>query len=204
MMEPQTYSTSITILPILLLLLKSVYFLIPAYFANMAPPLAKKFKIFELFNVPIDNDKKWKDARPVFGHNKTYRGFIVGAIGGLIGAFLQMFLYRYDFFKTISILGINYNLFYIVVFLGILMGLGAITGDLIESFFKRRLNIDSGKSFVPWDQIDLVIGAYIFVLPIAYLYLTWQIFLISVIISFFLHVITNHIAFYLNIRKEKW
>jgi CDP-2,3-bis-(O-geranylgeranyl)-sn-glycerol synthase len=170
----------------------------------MAPPIAKKFRLFEFLNISIDKGKTCHDGRPIFGKNKTYRGFFVGIIGGLVGAFLQMIVYRYDFFKSISIIGLNYNNIYFILSLGVLMGVGAITGDLIESFIKRRSNIDSGKSFVPWDQIDLVIGAYIFVLPIIYLYVTWQIFVISIIISFFLHVITNHVAFYTGIRKEKW
>ena len=189
---------------VLLLLLTSVYFLVPAYFANMAPPLAKKFKIFEFLNTSIDNGKNFRDKRPIFGKNKTYRGFVVGIIGGIIGACLQIFLYNFDSFKSISIIGVDYTNVYLILLLGILMGFGAIAGDLVESFFKRRLNIDSGKSFVPWDQIDLVIGAYIFALPIVYWYLTWQIVIISIVISFFLHVITNHISFYLKIRREKW
>lgn len=189
---------------LLLISLTGVYFLVPAYFANMAPPLAKKFRTFEFLNISVDKGKNFSDGRPLFGKNKTYRGFVVGIIGGIIGVCLQMFLYRYEFFKTITIVGLDYTNIYLMLLLGALMGLGAITGDLVESFFKRRLNIESGSSFVPWDQIDLIIGAYIFVLPLVYFYLTWQIVIISIIISFFLHVITNHIAFYLNIRKEKW
>lgn len=189
---------------IFLLVIKSAYFLIPAYFANMTPPIAKKLDILKFLNIPIDNNKTCRDARPIFGKNKTYRGYVVGVFGGIIGIVIQMLLYRYDFFKSISITGIDYTNIVLMLLLGVLMGLGAITGDLIESFIKRRLNIASGQSFVPWDQIDLVLGAYLFVLPILYLYLTWQIFLISIVISFCLHVITNHISFYLNIRKEKW
>jgi len=188
----------------LLLLLKSAYFLIPAYFANMAPPIAKKLKLLEFLNIPVDYGKRFPDNKPLFGKNKTYRGFVVGAIGGIIGAYLQMFLYRFTLFSSISVSGINYNSHYIIILLGLLMGVGAITGDLVESFFKRRMDIDSGESFVPWDQIDLVLGAYIFILPLIYLYLSWQLFLCSIIISFFLLIIVNHISFYLGIRKEKW
>jgi CDP-2,3-bis-(O-geranylgeranyl)-sn-glycerol synthase len=88
--------------------------------------------------------------------------------------------------------------------LGVLLSVGAITGDLIESFFKRRLSKEPGESLVPWDQIDHVVGAYLFVLPVAFYALTWQLFLCSIMLTFFLHVIINHIAFYLHIRKEKW
>ncbi len=188
----------------ILLLLQSAYFLIPAYFANMAPPLVKKAKFLEFLNIPVDKGKKFKDGKPLFGTNKTCRGFVVGAIGGIIGAYLQMFLYQFFFFQQISIPGIDYTSHIIVILLGLLMGLGAITGDLIESFFKRRLSVNPGESLKPWDQIDLVIGAYIFVVPLLYAQLSWTLFLCSIIITFFLHVLSNHTAFYLRIRNEKW
>ncbi|MGV8172391.1 MAG: CDP-archaeol synthase [Candidatus Woesearchaeota archaeon] len=190
-----------------LLLLKSAYFLIPAYFANMAPPLAKKLKIFECLARPVDHNKVLRDGRALFGRNKTYRGFLVGLIGGVLGAYLQMLLFNIPFFSSISVDGINYSSHAVILLIGVLMGVGAITGDLIESFFKRRLNIGSGETFVPWDQTDLVIGAYLFMLPFVYIFkvaISWQLFLCSILTTFFLHIIANHLAFYLNIRKEKW
>jgi CDP-2,3-bis-(O-geranylgeranyl)-sn-glycerol synthase len=187
-----------------ILLLKSAYLLVPAYFANMAPPLAKKFKMFESLATPVDKGKKLRDERHLFGENKTYRGFIVGMLGGIIGGILQSLLYNVSFFNNISIEGIAYNNLIFMICFGALMGFGAIFGDLVESFFKRRLGRGPGERFVPWDQIDLVFGAYIFVTPVIYFVISWQLFLCSIIVTFFLHVITNHAAYYLNIRKEKW
>jgi CDP-2,3-bis-(O-geranylgeranyl)-sn-glycerol synthase len=170
----------------------------------MAPPIAKKFKFLEFLNKPIDRGKKALDGKDLFGKNKTYRGYVVGVIGGIIGAYLQMILFNIPWMKSFYIPGIDYASHYIIILLGVLLGLGAISGDLIESFLKRRAGMDSGKSLVPWDQIDHVIGAYLFVIPITLYYLTWQLFLCSLIATFFLHIVINHIAFYLDIRKEKW
>jgi CDP-2,3-bis-(O-geranylgeranyl)-sn-glycerol synthase len=189
---------------LLLLVLQSTYFLIPAYFANMAPPIAKKFKILESLNIPIDKGRSHKDGRSIFGKNKTYRGYVVGIIGGIIGAFLQIILFTNQFFHSISVPGIDYTNYFIILSLGVLLSFGAITGDLVESFFKRRLNKDSGQSMIPWDQIDHVMGAYLFSLPITFYFISWKLFLCSLIITFFLHVIINHIAFYFGIRNEKW
>ncbi len=189
---------------ILLLLLKSAYFLVPAYFANMAPPLAKRFNILESLAKPVDKGRMLKDNKYMFGQNKTYRGFIVGMIGGALGGILQVILYDISFFHEISLSGILYDNALFMVCFGALMGFGAIFGDLVESFIKRRVGVDPGASFVPWDQIDLVIGAYIFVLPIVFGLLSWKLFLCSIIVTFFLHVMTNHAAYYLHIRKEKW
>lgn len=189
---------------ILLLFLKSAYLLVPAYCANMAPPLAKRFHLLESLAKPVDKGKVLKDNKYIFGQNKTYRGFIVGMIGGALGGILQVLLYNISFFHEISLSGIIYNNALFMVCFGALMGFGAIFGDLAESFIKRRVGVNPGERFIPWDQIDLVIGAYIFTLPILFGLISWQLFLCSILVTFFLHVMTNHAAYYLHIRKEKW
>jgi len=82
------------------------------------------------------------------------------------------------------------------------MGFGAIFGDLVESFVKRRLNYESGRPFIPFDQIDFVLGALIFVYPLVVLSLNKII--VIILLSFVLHIIVNHIAFYMGVRNEKW
>lgn len=174
-------------------LLKCFYLMLPAYFANMAPVMIKRIN---LFMFPIDFDKKINN-KPIFGKNKTFRGFVFGIVFAIIVPYLQFLLYNAEFFKNISFFNYqNWLLF------GALMGLGALTGDLIKSFFKRRLNIEPGARFIPFDQIDFVVGALIFIMPI--FDLTLKIFIASLLLSFVLHIIVNHIAFYLKIRNEKW
>jgi CDP-2,3-bis-(O-geranylgeranyl)-sn-glycerol synthase len=188
----------------ILTILQSIYFLVPAYFANMAPIIVKKIKFLNFFAAPIDLGNRFIDGKPYFGRNKTYRGFLAAIIMGIIGAFIQFFLFNLEFFRWVSIPGINFSSVWTPLFLGTLLGTGAITGDLIKSFFKRRLNILPGSPFIPLDQIDFVIGAYLFVSIFYLKYLSWPLVLSSFILSFFLHIIVNHVAYYLGIRKEKW
>ena len=184
---------------LILLIFQSIYFIVPAYFANMAPVIAKKLKILPEINKPIDMNIKFEDGKPLLGKNKTYRGFLVAILMGILLAFIQKLLYGINFFKSISIT--NYNGWLLI---GFLLGLGAISGDSIKSFFKRRIDIKPGKKFIPFDQTDFIIGAYLFTYPFYYNIISWQMILTSILISFFLHIIVNHIAFYLKIRKEKW
>jgi CDP-2,3-bis-(O-geranylgeranyl)-sn-glycerol synthase len=184
--------------------LQSMYFILPAYLANMAPVIAKKIKFLEKLKKPIDQDQKFADGRSIFGKHKTYRGFLVAIIAGVIMAIVQSVLFYLPFFRWVSLPGLDYGSITIVCVLGFLMGTGAITGDLIKSFVKRRMNVNPGKKFLPWDQIDFVLGAYLFVVPFFIQLLSWQLFVSSVLTSFFLHIIVNHIAYYLHIRKEKW
>lgn len=189
---------------ITLLILQSIYLLVPAYFANMAPPIAKRLGILKILNKPVDNNKKFRN-KPIFGKNKTYRGFVTGIFAAIIGIVIQKFLFNAnsDIFRTLSI-GIDYNNITTILILGILMGFGALMGDLIESFFKRQMDIKPGFRFIPWDQIDHTIGAYIFIFPVAYTFLSWQLFISSLIVGFLLHIIVNHISYYIGVRKEKW
>jgi len=50
--------------------------MLPAYFANMAPVLVQKIN---LFAYPVDFNQKMNN-KPIFGKNKTFRGFIFGII----------------------------------------------------------------------------------------------------------------------------
>lgn len=174
-------------------LLKCFYLMLPAYFANMAPVMVKKVNFFVL---PIDFNKTI-NGKPIFGRNKTFRGVVFGIIFAIIVAYSQFLLYEIEFFKNISFLDYQNWLL-----LGFLMGLGALTGDLAKSFFKRRLGINPGEKFVPFDQTDFVVGASVFIIP--FFDLTWGIFITSLLLSFVLHIIVNHLAFCLKIRNEKW
>ena len=86
--------------------------------------------------------------------------------------------------------------------LGLLVGFGTIFGDLMGSFVKRRLNYEPGKPFIPFDQLDAVVGTLIFIYPLVRLSLNKII--IIVVLSFVLHITISRLAFFLKIRKEKW
>lgn len=178
----------------LVFLFKCFYFMLPVYFANMAPVMIKGS--FKELKVPVDFGTKL-DSHTIFGRHKTFRGLIFGIVFAIIIAFIQYMLYDIEFFKLISF--IDYSNW---LLLGVLLGSGAVMGDLVESFFKRRLNVKPGKPLIPWDQLDFVIGSLIFIYPIYRLSLA-QIATI-LILSFVLHVTINHTAYYLKIRKEKW
>lgn len=179
---------------ILFFVLQCIYFMLPAYFANMAPVMARGS--FKELKVPIDFNTK-VDNHTIFGKNKTFRGLIFGILLGILVTFTQYMLYDLGHFMELSF--IDYSNW---LTLGFLFGSGAIIGDLIKSFFKRRLNIKPGKPFIPFDQLDFVIGSVVFVYPVYHLTI-YQV-VTMLLVSFFLHILVNHGAYYLNIRKEKW
>lgn len=171
------------------LIISSLYFAVPAYIANMCPVIFGKLKF--PFGYVIN--------AKFFGDHKTYRGFYGGYIGALLVLTLQWYLAKNNILNFYSLL--NYQ--EINVFLYALpFGLGAITGDLIKSFFKRRIGIKPGRPWVPFDQMDFIFGAYIFLIP--FYILPWQNLLTLLIITPILHLLANITAYILGIKKVWW
>jgi CDP-2,3-bis-(O-geranylgeranyl)-sn-glycerol synthase len=168
------------------LILSSLYFFLPAYFANMAPIFAKKLKFL---HIPI-HDK-------AFGSNKTWRGILVATLMGGLIFWLQKLAFISGF-RSLAL--IEYSDF--SIFLGLLLGLGAILGDLVKSYYKRKQDIAPGDPWFVFDQMDFVIGAlllsFFVYVPAAEVALT------LLIASPLLHIITNHIGYLLGIRKKRW
>ncbi|MFH2020451.1 MAG: CDP-archaeol synthase [archaeon] len=140
---------------IILKIVQAIWYILPAYLANMSPVFAKK--LFSGFSTPVDFGRKFGGS-PLFGRNKTYRGLISGTVVGILVALLQQYLYRFNSIQKISL--VNYHNINIIGF-GIYMGFGALIGDLAKSFIKRRIGIAPGKSWIPFDQTDFLVGAMI-------------------------------------------
>ena len=122
---------------------------------------------------------------------------IAGILAAIIVAYIQFFLDENNILADLALL--DYSNWLLI---GFLLGFGAMFGDMVKSFVKRRLGLKPGMPFVPFDQLDFVFGALIFVYPVARL--SMEKMAIILFISFILHMIINHIAFYTGIRKERW
>ena len=84
----------------------------------------------------------------------------------------------------------------------LLTPLGALLGDLTAAFLKRRLGIAPGGLFPIVDQIDFVVGAIVFALPLAMIY--WQLAVVILIITPPIHLLTNLGAYVLKLKKNPW
>lgn len=161
----------------------ALYYIFPAYCANAAPVIFGG-------GHPIDNGKKFLDGKPIFGPNKTVRGFIAGiTIGTLIGWAQEA-------------LAPNVGLEKGSLILGLALSLGAVTGDLIGSFVKRRLDLKPGAAFPISDQIDFVLVALffsLFVEPPTVFYA-----MIIVVLTLPIHLSANIIAYLLHMKKSPW
>ncbi|MFC1769392.1 CDP-2,3-bis-(O-geranylgeranyl)-sn-glycerol synthase [Nanoarchaeota archaeon] len=175
-------------------LLIPMYLMLPAYVANMAPVVFSK--TLKFMAIPVDGGIKFQN-KDIFGKNKTVRGLVLGTLAGLLIAYFQFILQKNDILTSITIL--NYSNF---LSIGFLLGFGALLGDLIESFFKRRLNIAPGEKFIPFDQLDFVLGSLL-LLSIHYVP-SLEIIIAIILVSFFGHIIINRLGYILKIKKNKW
>lgn len=175
-----------------MLILKALWLLLPAGFANMAPIFAAK--AFPKWDLPVDFGKSW-NGHEIFGNHKTYRGLISGTIMGFLIFGVQKILFHsFPFFKELSL----FNYTEISPLFGAWMGLAALLGDLIKSFFKRRFAIAPGKTWIPFDQIDWIIGALVglsivFIPSVA-------IVIASLVIGLGLHFFIRYVGFLLKLN----
>ncbi len=156
---------------------QALLFIFPAYCANAAPVIFGG-------GFPIDGGRLFVDGKPLFGSHKTLRGFFSGLIVGILVSFIQDNLFRYN------------------ILLGFTLSVGAMIGDLAESFVKRRLNLPPGSTLPVADQLDFVLGALLFSLPVSKPPL--PIVLIVIIITPPIHLLTNLLAYFLGVKKRIW
>jgi CDP-2,3-bis-(O-geranylgeranyl)-sn-glycerol synthase len=161
--------------------LELLYFMAPAYVANMAPPFVRYWKGW---NRPIS--RRW------LGSHKTVVGFGAGVLGAVLVTWLQA---RLDWDRAI----VDYDRW---LDLGVRMGAGAMLGDSVKSFFKRRRRVAPGGTWIPFDQLDFVLGALILVWPRAAL--AWTDVAIVIALSFAGHIVVNHLGYWLGVRDAKW
>ncbi len=180
------------------LILSTIYLLLPAYVANMAPVIAGRLNFWPSLNKPLDNNQKFL-GQPIFGAGKTWRGLLIGCLAAILTCGLQSVFYQIGWIRGLSPI----NFFQINWFVfGLLLGFGALLGDIIKSFIKRQVHISSGQSWPVFDQLDFLLGAIL---------ATWWLFpwhsnriWIAIIITLIMHPLANIVGYFLKIKKVWW
>ncbi len=179
-------------------ILNAILIFLPAYLANGAPVVFDKFNLLPGFKKPIDGGRKiGKDY--IFGETKTWRGLVAGVVVGALTGFLLTLLSCGNFEKC-EMTFMEWLMY--GPGLGAVLGFGIIAGDLVKSFFKRRLHIKSTAPFFPFDQMD-----YLGALLLMYLFfpsIPAINFWIILIISPLFPILANITAYHLGWKKVWW
>lgn len=172
-----------------------LYFLLPAYLSNGS---ALGFG----GGVPIDFGKTTKKGVRLIGDGCTWRGLIAGTIIGMIVGALQGLTGPYfiatvgDYIFTPIGTSVPQG-----ILIGFLLGFGALVGDAIGSFLKRRIGIGRGKPAPVLDQLDFLIVSLIFssfVIPISLKFV-----IIAALLTLVIHFLANAGAYLLGL-KDVW
>jgi CDP-2,3-bis-(O-geranylgeranyl)-sn-glycerol synthase len=180
-------------------LAQAFWIIIPVYTANACAVIVGG-------GTPIDFGRKWRDGKRILGDGKTWSGLIIGTLLGMIAGFgcaiAASLLQQTDY----AFLGLT-NFLGFPLMIPILFSLcfGALLGDLVESFFKRRVGIERGADWIPFDQLDFLLGALLLSLltstilqitgltPVNWFFSTitiWQL-LVLVVVTPFIHITAN-------------
>jgi len=179
-------------------ILLAIWFLLPAAVSNAAPVFSAQIPVLKRFNAPLDAGKSWRGHR-IFGSHKTWRGLISGIVAATIVLWIQQLLFFYTDWADIFVGQIDYAALPLLL-LGPAFAVGALGGDAIESFFKRERGIKSGKAWVPFDQLDYIIGSVL--LSLFFVILTPMQYVWIFVVWFVVHLVASYIGYRLGLKKE--
>ncbi|MGC8649186.1 MAG: CDP-2,3-bis-(O-geranylgeranyl)-sn-glycerol synthase [Candidatus Micrarchaeia archaeon] len=154
-----------------------IIYILPAFIANATPVIFGG-------KTPLDFKKKLFGKR-ILGDHKTVRGTFSGLFAGVLTGIIESFYLPQ------------------MLIISIALSLGAIFGDLLGSFIKRRFNIKPGSSIPVLDQLGFIIFALLFAIPFGSLPNIIGIILIFILTAI-LHPLTNFIAYKIKLKKVPW
>jgi len=158
---------------------EALKFILPAYCANAIPVLAGG-------GLPLDLGRNFFDGRPIFGKNKTVRGFFAGLLVGTAAGLTETAVFGFP------------------LLFGPLISIGALFGDLTGAFVKRRFGFAPGQLLPVVDQVDFILGAILFSLPLGLASLSWAVAVAALIITPPIHLLTNFCAYKLGLKSNPW
>jgi CDP-2,3-bis-(O-geranylgeranyl)-sn-glycerol synthase len=195
----------LSINPQLLIPINVLWVILPAYVANATATLPKGR------GPALDFGRTWPwDGRRILGASKTWSGFACGSfLGGLV-ALLQTYLWLHllqpDQIAIVPSFGTSLLDALPVI---LLLTVGAMVGDALGSFFKRRLNRPSGRRTILLDQlpfvlVPIVIGWFLFPEIFVPTFDSLEAILWLLFFTLALHLIFNWIGFKAGWKKVPW
>jgi CDP-2,3-bis-(O-geranylgeranyl)-sn-glycerol synthase len=184
------------------LVVQVLYLFAPLLVASALAGVVMRFDLAPWLKRPIDAGRTWRGKR-IFGDGKTWRGVAVALVGCIATVLVQKHVVgeRAGFAAVIDYGRVNAFLF------GAAMAVGAVLGELPNSFVKRQLGIGQGRTtrgplsvvFYVLDQVDLLI----FTLPLlAFWFRPSATFVLaSFLVTFALHPTVSLIGRLIGARK---
>ena len=183
--------------PIVETIVVAIWLMLPAYIANVSAA-------FFGGKTPIDSGIFFGKKR-LLGDGKTYEGTIKGiSCGFIFGIFQHLFSCGYTKMQIIPSFGLFPSFLVVLACLSA----GAMFGDMLGSFIKRRAGLKRGAPLPLVDQLDFVAGAWLLLFLFARDWFiesfSLNIIIAVVIITPLLHLLTNYVGFKMGRQDVPW
>ena len=173
--------------------IQAFWTMLPAYVPNSAAVLSGGGK-------PIDGGRTWRSKR-LLGDGKTWRGIVVGTgCGSALALALNRCNRRIGTMVGVSLPRFERS--------ALTLPLGAMCGDMVASFYKRRRGRERGAPVPGLDQLDFVLGALSLTGLVSPAWFR-RVFRVSVLLAMLaltplLHLGTNFLAYAFGLKDEPY
>jgi len=190
------------------IIIQALWLVLPVYIANGSALLVGG-------GTPIDFGKNWRDGKRILGDGKTWRGFVTGAFVGMTCGFGLSVVAKYANMSDFAFLGLSdFTGFPLMIPIIFSICFGALLGDIVKSFFKRRVGKNRGENWIPFDQLDFIVGALFLSCAMAWFlqslgvisynwffenFTIWHVLILLIITPFF-HIFANFVH---RVNKSK-
>ena len=184
-----------------MILARAFWLALPVVVAGILHMIVVRRRLLAALAVPIDLGRTLRGA-PIFGPNKTWRGVLFMTLAPAVLGALQGFFYgawaEREGVAPCPLDAAGYAL------LNLVLGLGYALGELPNSFAKRRLGIEPGKTssrfFFVLDQADSVIAALL--LGKLFFPIEWSVVLVGILALTALHLFLNAALYLARVRRN--
>ncbi len=184
-------------------LMAVLWVLTPAYIANALATLPRGR------GPPMDFGRLWRrDGRRVLGPSKTWSGFLVGGFAAIPFGLIEagLILAAPPPWQLVPLLAPS--LLAAVPFVALLT-FGAMTGDALGSFVKRRLGRASGSRTFLLDQLPFVLvpvalGLVLYPGLFGGVFLRWDAVIWLLAYTLGLHAAFNWVGYWAGLKKVPW
>ncbi|MGP8077983.1 MAG: CDP-archaeol synthase [Thermoplasmata archaeon] len=180
-----------------------LWLLLPTYVANALATLPRGR------GPPLDLGRIWRrDGRRVLGPSKTWSGFLAGSLFAMPVGLLEAWLILLAPPNLALVPRIAATVLAAVPVVALLT-FGAMTGDALGSFVKRRLGRASGSRTFLLDQLPFVLvpvalGLVLYPGLFGGVFLRWEAVIWLLAYTLGLHAAFNWVGYWAGLKKVPW